>query len=494
MALLKRPDVPVFQSIQSGSRSRLILFFFVAVSASLLFISSSFKHRIFQSAGWDLGIFDQAIYLISQGKPPISSFLEFHILGDHAAFILYPLALLYKIYPSVYWLLGIQAIALASGILPAWLLARQAGLAVRQAFWIGLAYILYPVIFSINQFDFHPDVFVPPALLWAIWAARAQKMGVFCLAIVTVLSCKAVLGLTIAMMGLWLLVFDRRRSYGIVALMAGVGWFAIGTQAVIPFFGGASATIGRHLFRYGELGNSFSEMAVTAITKPWIVIDQVVSKDNLRYLLRLFFPVIWGIMPQYCAPLLGALPAILLNLLSVSPNQKDLMFQYSLPVVPFLLVVAIATMAAKQGLSRWRGVIALCLVLGFVRFSAFRKVDTYFRELTNLETKQAAIDLVQPNASVLTVMNVAPHLSQRSQIRTATIAFDAATGFDPADLTDYDAVLLDMRYPGYSAPAFFLANIFNQVQADSRFQTTYQQDGVYLFTQKTRPITDTKER
>jgi hypothetical protein len=140
-------------------------------------------------------------------------------------------------------------------------------------------------------------------------------------------------------------------------------------------------------------------------------------------------------------------------------------------------------MAVKKGLSRRRWLIVLCLSLAFVRMSAFRKVDIYFRELTNVEAKREAIALVQPNASILTVMNLAPHLTHRSQIRTATIAFDAASAFDPADLPNHDAVLLDMRYPGYAAPAFFLANIFNQVQADPRFQSTYQRDGVYLFTQ-----------
>ncbi|WP_332984394.1 hypothetical protein [Microcoleus sp. A003_D6] len=34
-------------------------------------------------------------------------------MGDRAAFIFYPLALLYKIYPDVHWLLLVQAVALA---------------------------------------------------------------------------------------------------------------------------------------------------------------------------------------------------------------------------------------------------------------------------------------------------------------------------------------------------------------------------------------------
>jgi len=98
----------------------------IGVSALILFASSSLRHLLFQSTAWDLGIFDQAVYLISQGQKPISSFLGFHILGDHGALVFYPLAVLYKIYPSVYWLFAVQAVALAIGALPIWHLARQA--------------------------------------------------------------------------------------------------------------------------------------------------------------------------------------------------------------------------------------------------------------------------------------------------------------------------------------------------------------------------------
>lgn len=47
----------------------------IVVSALILFACSSLRHALFQSAAFDLGIFDQAIYLISQGEPPISSLL-----------------------------------------------------------------------------------------------------------------------------------------------------------------------------------------------------------------------------------------------------------------------------------------------------------------------------------------------------------------------------------------------------------------------------------
>ncbi|MHC5730576.1 MAG: DUF2079 domain-containing protein, partial [Nostoc sp.] len=156
---------------------------------------------MFQSTAFDLGIFDQAVYLISQGEPPISSFMGFHILGDHAAWIFYPLALLYKIYPSLYWLFAVQAVALALGALPTWHLARQAGLKENQAIAIAFVYLLYPLVFNANLFDFHPEMIALPLLLTAVLAARLGQVGWFCLSIFLVLGCKEVLSLTVVGMG-----------------------------------------------------------------------------------------------------------------------------------------------------------------------------------------------------------------------------------------------------------------------------------------------------
>ncbi|MCZ0905272.1 DUF2079 domain-containing protein, partial [Microcoleus sp. HI-ES] len=85
-----------------------------------------------------------------------------------------------------------------------------------------------------------------------------------------VLSCKAVLSLTVAAMGLWLLYFDKKRNCGLIALFLGAGWFLVVTQAVIPYFnqGREHAGIGR----YQYLGNSVFEIAINLIVKPNLVL------------------------------------------------------------------------------------------------------------------------------------------------------------------------------------------------------------------------------
>ncbi|KOP24932.1 hypothetical protein AMR41_15980 [Hapalosiphon sp. MRB220] len=450
--------------------------FITCTSALVLFGCSSLRHELFHSAAWDLGIFDQAVYLISQGQSPISSFLGFHILGDHAATILYPLALLYKIYPSVYWLLLVQAIALASSALLTNSIARQAGLTARQALAVTTVYLLYPLVFNINLYDFHPEVIALPALLGVILAARLAKFGWFCFSIFLVLGCKAVLSLTVAAMGVWLLVFEKRRLYGASAILSGIIWFAIATKVIIPFFGGEAASITRHISRYSYLGNSFVEIAQNLLFNPKLVLGKVFSLDTLEYLALLFAPVIWGISPRHLLPLIGAFPTLMLNILANASQQRNLVHQYSLPILPFLLVVVIQTLAAKKGWIQKPRIIILWSLVVFFALAKYGYFWTIY--LDSFDTWQAtrqAIAQVQTQGGVYTTAEIASHLSDR-----LLIEFTDANS-PPADITKFEYILLNARHPGWLSNRDFAIKLVNQLKNTRQFQLNYQQDDVYLF-------------
>lgn len=445
----------------------------VVVSTVIFFACSSLRHILFQSTAFDLGIFDQAVYLISQGKAPISTFMGYHILGDHAALVWYPLALLYKIYPSVYWLFAVQALALALGAVPTWYLAYQAGLPKAQSTAVAVAYLLYPQIFNVNLFDFHPEVIALPALLAAAWFARQRRFWLFCLSIIVVLGCKAVLSLTVAAMGVWLLVFEKRRWCGFVALGLGVAWFALASGVIIPTFSGKEAAA---VGRYSYLGDSVFGIAKNLIFKPGIIFSKIFSLDNFGYLVLLFAPIIWGISLKTAAPLVSAIPCIALNIIADYQPQKDLVHQYSVPAVPFLMLAIIATLAAGKGWVRsQRGIIIWSLV-GFLALAKF----TYFGEryLYTLDTWQAnreAISLVKPQASVLTTASISPHLSHRQTINLAYAEQQLA------DAIKYDVILMNTRHPGWGNNKDAARNLVNQLENRQEFKLIYQRDDVYLF-------------
>ncbi len=449
----------------------------IGVSAIIFFTYSSFKHALFHSTAWDLGIFDQAVYLISQGQPAFSSLMNFHVLADHAALILYPLSILYKIYPTVYWLLAVQAVALALGAWPTTSLARQAGLKETQAVAMAAVYLLYPLLFNINLFDFHPEVIAVPAILWAILSARLGQLGRFCLAIMIVLACKEVLSLTVAAMGLWLLIFDKKRLYGTIALFTGVAWFIITTQVIIPFFGSETVTISRHISRYSYLGSSFPELARNMLFKPGLVWGKIISLNTLHYLFILVVPIIWGLSPRHLAPLIGAIPILVLNILSTDAGQQQLTTQYSLPILPFLLLAVISSLAAGQGWLRNGRNIILWSLVAFLLMTNYRQYQSDLESLDTRKATQEAIAQIQTNGGVLTDNLYAPHVTHRAVVK------QIISNLPAADWVGVNYVLLNLRHPWPDSKQAGV-ELVSQLKKNQQFKLSYQRDDVYLFVKK----------
>lgn len=450
----------------------------ILISTIILFISSTLRHELFNSSG-DLAFFDQGIYLISQGKTPISSIIGFHALADHAAWILYFLALLYKIYPSVYWLFAVQSFALGLGALPTYLLALQAGLEKTQALAMMAVYLLYPVVYNSNLCDFHPDVIAVPALLTAIFAARTKRIIWFCISIILVLACKAVLSLTVAAMGVWLLFFEKRRLYGAIALFSGTAWFLIANELIIPFFGGEAALLNRHLYRYSYLGNSFSETVQILLSHPEVIFKNIFSSINLEYLVSLIAPILWGLKPQYMLPLIGAIPCIALNILADHPSQKNLVLHYSLAALPFLMVAIIASLASGKTWIKQNRVIIIWSLVGFLVLGKWGLFTSrYLRNVDNWQATKDAIALIKTPDSVFTTDIITPHLTHRELI---------SFKYNPKELNNYHYILLNLRHPGWAASAEDYQNLYNQLQTQPEFKLQYQRDDVYLFSKNKLP-------
>ena len=445
----------------------------IGATALILFACSSLRHALFQSNAWDLGIFDNAVYLISQGQQPFVAFRGLHILGDHAAWILYPLALLYKIYPDVHWLFAVQAISLALAALPTWQLARQAGLKETQATAMAVVYLLYPLIFNVNLFDFHPEVIALPAILGAILAARQGKLLWFSLAILVILGCKAVLALTVVAMGFWLLVFEKKSWYGAIAMVAGAVWFVIASQWIIPLFSGSEAAA---VDRYAYLGDSVLDIVKNLLLQPWLILGKVFSLNTLEYLVLLIAPVIWGLSPRHLTPLVSAIPALAINILSESPAQRNLVHQYSLPILPFLLLAVISTLAAGGGWLRGQRGIILWSLVAFVALAKFGYFGSkYFESIDTWQATREAIAQVQTQGSVLTTSPIAPHLTHRPVVKLANE--DSAS----MDLSQFQYILLNARHPGWASSPEIAASLINRLKQAPGFQLSYQRDQVFLF-------------
>ena len=445
----------------------------IGFSSVLLFLCSTVRHLLFQSTAFDLGFFDQATYLISRGLPPIVSFWGFHVMGGHADWILYAIAGLYRLYPSVYWLLGIQAIALAMGALPLWYLARQAGLNPALARAVAIAYLLYPLVFNINLFDFHPEVIAVPLLLASVWAARRNLLGWFALCIVLILGCRDALSLTVVAVGVWLVGWEKRRWAGAIAIVLGLGWFLLATKWVIPSFrpGGVES-----VWRFAYLGDSLPEILLNLILKPHLVIPALLTLKNLEYLLLLFAPIAWGLSWRHPAALIPIIPTLAMNLLSTMESQKDLLHQYSLPALPFLCLAAIAALAHGHSPIQRPRFILLYALVGFVALAKFGYFGS--RYLSALDTWQATrtvLSQLDGDRPILTTAWIVPHVTHRPLVKVAI------QGTQTADLSSFTHVVLNLRHPGWMSDRALQQTLVDHLQADPQFELKFAQDEVYWF-------------
>lgn len=443
--------------------------------ALLLFILSSIRHNLFRSGALDLGYHDQALYLISQGEPPVISFWGNHFLGGHGEWIYYGLAWLYRINADVHWLLAIQAIALAITLWPLWQLAIQAGLSPYQCWTVAISYLLYPLVFNVNLFDFHPEVMAVPLILTSVLTARDRRPLGFAIATTLILGCRASLSLLVVSMGIWLIFWEQRRWYGVYAFISGSTWFLLFTQILVPTF----KPDGYHaLGRYGALGDSITAVGLNVFLKPGVVLQQLFTLSNLGYLVLLTLPFLWGISWRHLAPLIGSLPILGMNLLTDYWPQKDLVHQYSVPILPFLLLVVIGTLAAqKNWLKKRRWILIWCLVC-FAALGKYTKfTGSYLNSLDTWSATHQAIAQVDTRGGVLTTHAVIPHLTHRTLIHLTTEASLEV------DLTQYEFVLLNLHHPGTGSSPELAQQLLNRLKAADNFTLIFDQDEIYLFRQ-----------
>jgi len=431
------------------------------------------RHSFYLSSAFDLGIFDQAVFLISIGERPVSSFLGHHILGDHSSLILYPLAAAYWAWASPAVLLLVQAIALGGAALPVWALARRQGHDPGEARLFAVAYLLNPIPFNANLFDFHPEALAVPMLLCAVAAIHSRRWPCFGLALAGTLACKAVLGLTVAALGLWLFLQRRLRSHGAMALTVGLSWFALSSGWLIPRFSDRPPAA---LARYSHLGDTVGAVALSPITRPREVAASILSREGFVYLAECTAALVWAFPSASLSPLIGAAPTFLLNVLSSDSHQRSLRYQYALPLLPFLFLAAIGRAPRRRKLFQSKRCILTWIALAFVAQTHLPDLlEGVVRSSQTVREVRAAVAMVKGGDAVLTSSAVAPHLSHRCVIEMT----DASQALP--DVTRFRFILLSLHDPSWRGTRSNTIAIVRRLRSDQRFELRYFRNGVCLF-------------
>ncbi|HWJ44239.1 MAG TPA: DUF2079 domain-containing protein, partial [Gaiellaceae bacterium] len=196
---------------------------------------SILRHRAFATGRFDLGNMVQAVWWTAHGHPLQMTNLhgqQISRLAAHVDPILAVFGPLWWIWPSADLLLVVQALAIASGAWPLYLVARKHLGSSRAALGFAIAYLLYPATGWLTLNEFHPVALATPLLLFAFRYLDDDRLVAFALCAIAAAACKEEIGLVVAGFGIWYALSHRRGLAGLAIAILGFAWAAIAIGVV----------------------------------------------------------------------------------------------------------------------------------------------------------------------------------------------------------------------------------------------------------------------
>jgi uncharacterized membrane protein len=409
---------------------------FVAGAMSALFAVtyswlSVARHRAYQSHAFDLGNMDQAVWNLLHGNA--LRFTDMNTghavltsrLAIHVEPILAPLSLFYVLHSGPETLLVMQAVVVASGAIPAYLLARDVLGHAWMSLVFPLAYMAHPSLQNAVLDDFHAVVLSASFLMWALYFAYRQNTVWLCITSVLATLTKEDIGLLVAMMGLGMILMRREWRVGLAAIVGGIGWFLFCVVVVIPHFNPAGQS--PYLNRYSYLGHGLGGVVAGMIRHPGVVLGTLTDHDRLAFWFALLGPL--GFVSLLGAPILVlALPSVLIDLLSNDPRMYSGQYQYTAEIVPFVIASAICgtwvvQRAAASRPSGWRhsapwiaGAVVLIASIVSTRWYGFSPLASGYvvpQHGTHQVVEDSMLRLIPHSVSVAAADEIEPHLSDR---------------------------------------------------------------------------------
>jgi uncharacterized membrane protein len=311
----------------------------------------------FRSNAEDMGIMDQALWTTLHGallhQTICNNISDSNCLGDISRFAIHfeplmlPISLLYLVAPSPKTLMLLQALIVGCGAFPLYWMATRRLQSPLAGVGFALAYLLYPALQSAEIFDFHAVTLAVTFLMFALYFMLTRNNVGLVISCVLALATKEEIPVDVIMIGLAIIVFQRRSRVGVGLIALSLAWLAV-SLAVMHGFSplGHSSTASR----YSYLGGSPLKVVEYVVTHPVQLLKTQVFSSNGRFNIHESFGALayLGVLSPSVA--IMAIPALAINLLSSDPRMQMGIHQYSAELIPFMFLAAISSVAFLLGL------------------------------------------------------------------------------------------------------------------------------------------------
>ena len=308
---------------------------------------------------FDMALFDQGIWLLSRFHAPFVTVMGRDLFGDHTCFVVLLVVPLYWIWPHAQLLLVLQTLLLAGAAVPVYLVARRYLESTVLATAMVAVYLLNPALQNGNLEQFHPEAFSVMGIALAIYAALEWRPLLLVAAVVVCLLVKQDAGMLVMPLGLWV-AWRRNLKWGTAIFAAAAAWQFIAFEVIIYAFLGTTSFQANRI-PFGGIGGVFRTFLLHATTF-W---RYALSGQRPFYFWQMGVSTGWAFL---LAPEIAAVSVLsfLENYLSEFPYQHQILYHYSLPLVPVLVLGTVWAISRRRHVAARSALAGVSLVCAFV--------------------------------------------------------------------------------------------------------------------------------
>lgn len=380
-------------------------------------VSLARYHRL-GAWSFDLGIYEQAIRHYANLQAPIVD-LEgagHNFLGDHWNPALVVFAPFYRVFPGPVTLLVGQALVIALGVVPLTRagmrhLGRWSGIAVGLAF--GLSFGIQAAV----DFDFHEVALAVPLLAFAFEAFLAGRWPAVAAWAAPLVLVKEDLGLTVAALGVVLVLVGARR-WGLGLAVFGLASTALTMKVLIPAF---QAEGGGRLSELSAQSGADDSLMHRILVLP---LDVATSEPRATTVLLLLAVTVF-MAPQ--SPLLIlAVPTLVWRFVSTNQSFWGQTYHYNLVLMPIMFAALIdgvrrARSGSWQPLRRYaHAAPALALLVALFLCTRFAFHDLVrpwiYQASPRAQAAERILSKIPDDATVETDLGLINRLTHRTRV------------------------------------------------------------------------------
>ncbi len=434
------------------------------------------QYLTFQVQAPDVDQFDQAIWNTLRGRFLFTSITNNSILEYHFSPYLAILSPLLLIWEDVRILFLAQIISIAVTGLILYKIVEDKYPIVAVLFL--LAFYLNASLHQIGLLELRRVTLAMPFVALALYGLIKDKRWLMVAGIILTLMVKEDLGLIVAAIGLYLLIFKRDWKWGLPIAILGTAWSLSMVLWIIPSLRGSDYN---QIGYFSGWGGTPEDIAKNMVTDPVRVLQVMFDEKGLDGLWQTFLPL--GILLPFLAAdlLVIGLPLLFLMLLSSEPEMHALQRWYLAPVLPVLFAaVAVAIIRIPRRYVKWliAGLLGTTII-SYILYSPAPLGGNYQPHLYQITERQLqaweVISEIPEDAKVAAQVAFIASLAHREHIYLYPWF---AIG---KDNIDYFVLGRDFRAYPYQMEEIIWE--INNLVADPEMVIEMEVDGIYLIRQ-----------